>query len=120
MSHSPVGYGVEAGLIDEDAAIHHEERHLVSNLLGFPTMHIEVGPPVTLAAKDTVVIASDGLYDNLTMEEIAEVCRKGQLLSVCEALKSTCHERMTAPRDGEPSKPDDLTLIGFRRRVAQD
>jgi len=28
-SHSPVGYGVEAGLLDAEEAMHHEHRHIV-------------------------------------------------------------------------------------------
>ena len=117
MSHSPVGYGVEAGLIKERDAILHEERHLVSNLVGLPTMHIEVGPVVELNAMDTVLIASDGLFDNLRTAEIVETCRKGQLLAICRSLADHCQERMTILRDGAPSKPDDLTFIAFRRRV---
>ena len=33
---------------------------------------IDVGPPVRLAARDTLVVASDGLCDNLLVEEIVE------------------------------------------------
>ena len=43
-SHSPVAYGVEAGLIHEDEAIDHEDLHLVSNVVGTDDTHIEIGP----------------------------------------------------------------------------
>lgn len=119
MSHSPTGYAVEAGLLAEKDAIMHEERHLVSNLVGFPSMHIEVGPVLELSAKDTVLIASDGLFDNLHTGEIVEACRKGQLLSITRDLTETCHKRMKEAKDGEPSKPDDLTFIAYRRRVSE-
>jgi serine/threonine protein phosphatase PrpC len=119
MSHSPVGYAVEAGLVKEHDAIMHEERHLVSNLIGFPSMHIEVGPLLELSDKDTVLIASDGLFDNLHTKEIVETCRKGQLLAISRTLAETCHARMQVAKEGEPSKPDDLTFIAFRRRVAE-
>jgi serine/threonine protein phosphatase PrpC len=117
MSHSPVGYGVEAGLIREEDALLHAERHLVSNLVGQPKMHIEMGPVVELNAMDTLLLASDGLFDNLHTEEIVELCRKGQLLAITSSLAEHCRERMTVTRDGVPSKPDDLTLITYRRRV---
>ena len=57
VAHSPVGYAEEAGLLDREEAIHHAHRHLVSNMLGMPEMHIEVGPPLTLDARDTIVLA---------------------------------------------------------------
>jgi serine/threonine protein phosphatase PrpC len=118
MSHSPVGYALEAGLLTENDAIMHEELHLVSNLVGFPSMHIEIGPPIELSMRDTVIIASDGLFDNLRSEEIAETCRTGQLLAMSRELISACQTRMTDAKEGEPSKPDDLTFIAFRRRVS--
>lgn len=117
ISHSPVGYGVEAGLIKEQDALLHAERHLVSNLLGQPKMHVEMGPFVELNAMDTLLVASDGLFDNLHTNEIVEICRKGQLLAISSSLAEYCRERMTVKASGVPSKPDDLTFIAFRRRV---
>lgn len=117
MSHSPVGYAVEAGLIKENDALHHEQRHVVSNIVGSPMMHIQVGPTIDLSPMDTVLVASDGLYDNLRPEEIVEICRKGQLLAISGALVDEARRRMTAPKGGEPSKPDDLTFIAYRRRA---
>lgn len=116
-SHSPVGYAMEAGLLEEKEAIMHEERHLVSNLLGQAGMHIEIGPQVELASRDTLIIASDGLFDNLRSDEIAEACRKGELLSTISSLTEICHKRMNDPKEGEPSKPDDLTVISYRQHA---
>ena len=42
MAHSPTGFAVEAGFLDERAALHHEERHLVSNFIGTTDMHIDI------------------------------------------------------------------------------
>lgn len=117
MSHSPVGYAMEAGLLGERDAIMHAERHLVSNLVGFASMHIEVGPTVDLMPHDTVIVASDGLFDNLHVKEIVEVCRKGSLLAICRLLSEHCHGRMRSEEPGKPSKPDDLTFIAYRRRT---
>jgi serine/threonine protein phosphatase PrpC len=114
IDHSPVGYAVEAGVLDEREAIHHRDRHLISNALGTEGLRIDVGSPVTLAARDTLLIASDGLFDNLHTREIAERVRKGPLLAGVERLVSDCRERMAA-RDGQaPSKPDDLTVLAYR------
>lgn len=116
VSHSPVGYAVEAGVIDEAEAVHHEERHVVSNLLGSADMRIEIGPVVRLAPRDTLVLASDGLYDNLYFEEIVERVRKGPLPRVAKSLVDACRRRMTKSDTSRPSKPDDLAFLVFRSR----
>ena len=116
VPHSPVGYGVEAGLIDESEAMHHEDRHIVSNMVGTVDMRIEVGAPLTLARLDTVIVASDGLSDNLHLEEIVEAIRKGSLLASARKLADGGRSRMVDRKEGCPSKPDDMTLIAFRMR----
>ncbi len=114
IPHSPVGYAVESGLLDESDAMHHEERHMISNVIGSGDMHIEVGTAVELARRDTLLIASDGLSDNLHMPEIVECIRKGPLRKISEELAKLARERMEGSDDGEPSKPDDMTFAVFR------
>jgi serine/threonine protein phosphatase PrpC len=115
VSHSPVGLAVEAGFLDEAEAMHHEDRHIVSNVVGCPQMRIEVGPSVKLAPYDTLLLATDGLFDNLHVEEIIEYVRKGPLDRAGKNLASEARRRMAQPAEGEPSKPDDLTFVLFRR-----
>lgn len=114
LAHSPVGYGVEAGLLAEQDALLHEDRHLVSNMLGTAEMRIDVGPRLRLGSRDTALIASDGLFDNLSIEEIVQRLRCGPLLDGVLAMAETCRQRMLTPVDGRPSKPDDLTVVAFR------
>ncbi|MHC5009823.1 MAG: PP2C family protein-serine/threonine phosphatase [Planctomycetota bacterium] len=114
VPHSPVGYAMEAGLLDASDAIHHEDRHLVSNIVGSPEMRIEVGSSLNLRPRDTLVIGSDGLFDNLHVEEILDHVRTGPLARAAARLVGTAHARMTTPRAGRPSKPDDLTFVVFR------
>jgi PPM family protein phosphatase len=113
-SHSPVGYAVQAGVLDEREAIHHEDRHLVSNVIGSPDAHIEVGARRHLNVRDTVVIGSDGLFDNLHIDEIIEIARKGPLGHCAEQLAELATRRMTQLVGSAPCKPDDLTFILFR------
>jgi serine/threonine protein phosphatase PrpC len=114
VDHSPVGYAVEAGVVDEEEAIHHRDRHLLSNALGTEGMRVDVGSGVELATHDTLVVASDGLFDNLRTEEIAQLVRKGPLDRAVAALVAECARRMEKRESGAPSKPDDLTVIAFR------
>ena len=114
VSHSPVGYAVEAGMLDEDEAVHHEERHIVSNVVGATDMHMSIGTTLQLATHDTLLLASDGLFDNLYREEIVELIRKGPLTRAASLLVARCHERMQFPQPGLPSHADDLSFILFR------
>ena len=113
--HSPTGFAVEAGFLDEREALHHEERHLVSNFVGTSEMTIDVGATVKMNQRDTVLVASDGLVDNVHTAEIVEAIRKGPLEVAVESLTTLADRRMVAPEPGEPCKPDDLSLILFRK-----
>ena len=114
IPHSPVGYAVEAGLINEEDAIHHEARHVISNVIGSEQMRIEMGPHVEMAPRDTLVLASDGLFDNLLPSEIVELVRSGPLDQAVSDLAEEAQRRMTSQLGAAPSKPDDLTVIAYR------
>lgn len=114
-AHSPTGFAVEAGFLDQREALHHEERHLVSNFIGTNDMRIDVGAAVELDQRDTILLASDGLMDNVHVDEIIEIVRKGPLSDAILAVVDKAEQRMKNARAGEPSKPDDLSLILFRK-----
>lgn len=114
-AHSPTGFAVEAGFLDERDALHHEERHLISNFLGTSDMSIDIGAPVELKPRDTIIVASDGLMDNVHVAEIVECIRKGPLMAAADGVVTLARQRMQRADDGQPSKPDDLSLILFRK-----
>ncbi len=114
-AHSPTGFAVEAGFLDQREALHHAERHLVSNFIGTTDMRIDVGAAVELDRNDTVLLASDGLMDNVHVDEIIEFVRKGPLSEAVLSVVAQAEQRMKNARDGEPSKPDDLSLVLFRK-----
>jgi len=109
IQHSPIGHAVESGLLDEAGAMQSEERHLVSNVVGSQEMRVELGPLRKLATYDTVVMASDGLADNLMVEEIIEHVRKGPLEKAAGKLMNACLQVMLAG-----GHPDDLTVALYR------
>lgn len=115
ISHSLVGMGVEAGLIDEEDALHHDDRHIILNAIGSTEMRIELGAPLALDRYDTLLLASDGLTDNLSLDEIIGIIRKGPLDKAVEKLAELARKRMHETQSGHPSKPDDLTLLAYRR-----
>lgn len=115
VAHSPTGFAVEAGFLDERAALHHAERHLVSNLIGTSDMRIDIGAATELQPCDTILLASDGLTDNLHLHEIIELIRKGPLDRAMNAITNLASRRMTVDTKHQPSKPDDLSIILFRK-----
>jgi len=114
VPHSPTGYAMEAGLMDEHEALGHEERHLVTNLVGSEDMRIEIGPPIRLGRFDTVVLGTDGLFDNVRLDEVVETVRKGPLQLASDRLAEMAGKRMLVGDGEHPHKPDDLTFILYR------
>ena len=114
-AHSPTGFAVEAGFLDHRDALHHEERHLVSNFIGTPDMRIDMGAGIELRPRDTVLLASDGLTDNVHLDENIERIRKGALADGAQAVAGLARRRMANGDNNQPSKPDDLSLILFRK-----
>ena len=111
-----MGYAVQAGVLQEHDAIDHEERHLVSNYLGFDGMHVEVGSVRKVSRLDGLLVASDGVLDNVLMDELTALLRTGSAATAAAKIGALAWQRMAAAQDGKPHKPDDMTLIVFTQR----
>jgi serine/threonine protein phosphatase PrpC len=119
VPHSPTGYAVEAGVINETEALNHEQRNLVSNVVGSHDLRIEIGSLFRLSPRDTVVVASDGLFDNLLSEEIIEYVRCGRLSQAAYALVLESKSRMEGHNsENVGGYPDDISFILYRPCVA--
>ena len=114
VPHSPTGFAVEAGLLDENEAVQHDQRHVLFNVIGSLEMRVEVGPALQLAVRDTVLLASDGLFDNLYIGEIVDAIRSGPLTAAADRLVARVQARMQGEGADQPCKPDDLTIVLFR------
>ena len=115
VSHSPTGYLEEAGMLDEAQAMLHEERHIVSNVLGSNEMRLEIGPLIPVARFDTILLASDGLRDNLNQSTVIANIRSGKLDNAVQGLGNLCRGTMVDDATGHPGHPDDLTILAVRR-----
>ena len=114
IPHSPVGQAQAQGVLSEHAAMFHEFRHIVSNAVGLPELTLEFSPPQYLADQDTLLLASDGLYDNFFKKEILDILTQDSLLESTTQLVSECRRRMCHSDSDTPHKPDDLSLVTFR------
>ena len=113
IEHSPIGFAVKSGLIEEAQELFSEESHLISNVLGHGEIRIEVSQSMKVLKKDTVLLASDGLLANLSTEEIIHFFRKGILKENMKSLTNAAHKKM----ESESGHPDDLTIVAFQRSV---
>jgi serine/threonine protein phosphatase PrpC len=111
--HSPVGYAIESGMLDEADAMNHHERHIVSNLVGSREMHIEIGPARTLAPRDTILLGSDGIFDNLHLEEVVQLAKSGKPIERMQRITDLAAQRMSGSDENTPGKPDDLSVLMF-------
>lgn len=113
-SHSPVGYGIEAGLIDDYEALQHPDLHIISNLVGEAGMKIELGPEVALNPNDSIFLASDGIFDNFPPDQIIELIRKGDINVISNSLIEIINKEIYAKND---SKKDDISFILFKNDI---
>lgn len=118
IPHSPIGYARESGLLDEQSALLHDERHILSNVIGMQSMHVAATSALSLGSRDTVMLGSDGVFDNLYHDEIIELIRAGEPLAVAERLIERLRQRMAGPSPEPeiPCKPDDVAFVLFRAR----
>lgn len=116
ISHSPVGYGQASGLLSEQKAFQSARRHIVDNVIGSAEMRIDIGPWIPLRIQDRLVLASDGLFDNLKQNEIVKrVCKAEPAIGI-ERLTRLAQQRMLMTSSTLPCKPDDLTIIVAKYR----
>ena len=115
LAHAPVAYALDAGFLEEKEALKHDDRHLVTNALGFAEIRIEVGPRLAISPFDTLLLSTDGLLDNLYLEEIVDGIRTGPAAARAAAIMKTARRRMLREEGVRPGKPDDLTFVIWRR-----
>ncbi len=119
VPHSPVGYAQASGVLTESEALAHPDRNLVASGLGVRGMTAQVGSREPLLHGDTVVLATDGLTDNVFEAEILAALRDDGLEEGVASLVELARARMKDPIPGPEGftigKPDDLTVLALRR-----
>jgi serine/threonine protein phosphatase PrpC len=64
-----------------------------------------------------LLLASDGLFDNVLPDEIIEIMRTGPVTDAARALWTLARSRMDGSDTDKPSKPDDFSAILFRPKA---
>ncbi|MCO4795632.1 MAG: protein serine/threonine phosphatase 2C family protein [Bacteriovoracaceae bacterium] len=110
IEHSPLGYGIESGLIpheqSEEAGL--VEDNIVSNGVGFEPMRIELSQKIPLADGDIIALMSDGVSKHFRIEEIASFSTSGNFEERIHSYIKKTEE------DSETYLYDDNSLILFK------
>lgn len=111
LGHGPAQYAIEAGELDHDKLLEHKEHHIVTNVVGMDPLTIDSTSELTLRKRDTLVLASDGVLDNLSWERIASLVSGGRLASCATHLAAAVEAELDAG-----GKDDDRCFLLARRR----
>ena len=113
VPHSLIDKTISAGRSDVEHLLR-PMRHLVTNVVGIATMWVETMSPITLEKGHSLVLASDGLWDNLSIPEVSEIACGVSVSFAAEMLLQAVKERMEGKDPNHPGKPDDLSFVIFR------
>ena len=111
VGHNLYELSIDAGLmeyVEDDVEV---PGHIVTNFVGDRQFRMEVSINMDIAAQDTIVIGSDGLFDNFTTEEICDICKNSSPEQASNIMREAAYRRMTTDDPDEEFKPDDITFI---------
>lgn len=111
IPHSPVGHAVEAGIISQEESLDHQERNIVNNLMGDEVLRIEACSKFKLKKSHTVIVGSDGIFDNLTHDELSSILCGQRFSSAFKELTQYCINR-----DESWRKDDDVSFIIIQQK----
>ena len=115
IPQSQVGYKVESGILDQEASLDDPERNVVNNMMGDPSIRIEVASKLILKKGHTIIIGTDGLFDNISHEKLLNLMGTGSFEKSFEDLTQLCSER------GEDwKKDDDIAFVVLRKIKSQE
>ena len=109
--HSPTGLKVEAGITSQEDSLVDPERHFVNSFLGDEFVKINSTTSFELKKGHTVLLGTDGLFDNISHLELGEMASLGNFDESFEKLTNFCKKR-----DEEKwLKDDDIAFVFFRK-----
>jgi serine/threonine protein phosphatase PrpC len=110
IEHSPLGYGIESGLIPHENSEEAElvEGNIVSNGIGFETVRIELSQKIDLNDGDIIALMSDGVSEHFVTDQISELASTGLFEERLSGYLSL------AEKDPESYFADDNSLILFK------
>lgn len=91
--------------------------NVVTNMIGDISPRLDVGSSVKLAPNDTVILGSDGLFDNVSVSEICEKTKDLALDELAAFIHDEAKQRMSlaSAEEGAKFKADDMSFIVFKQ-----
>lgn len=111
VPHSTVGYKVESGVIDQESSLDDPDRNIVTNMLGDKSVRIEVSTKHELKRGHTILVGTDGVFDNISHESLMQLVGQGSFDDAFNELKKTCEERKLE----DWKKDDDIGFLLLRK-----
>ncbi|MCO4794947.1 MAG: protein phosphatase 2C family protein [Bacteriovoracaceae bacterium] len=93
IPHSEVGYRVEAGDVEQKESLDDPNRNIVNNLVGDSTIRIESASKMLMKKGHTILIGTDGVFDNISHESLRELVATGPFKKSFEDLYKYCKEQ---------------------------
>lgn len=112
IPQSPVGYAVEAGILDHEESLDAPDRNIVSHLLGDEFLRFESSSSIDLKKGHTVFIGSDGIFDNIPKEEVVKMACGGNFDESARNLEEIF---VDFKKNESWKKNDDVTFIMLRK-----
>ena len=111
LGHGPVHYAIAAGALAPDRLLEHDEHHLVDHVVGAEPLVLEWAGPMRMRKSDTLVLASDGVLDNIDWARLAPLVCSGSLTTAAKRLAQWVDSAIEAG-----GKDDDRCFWLVRRR----
>jgi PPM family protein phosphatase len=111
IPHSTIGYRIEAGSVLQEESLDDPERHIVTNLIGDETVRIDSTSKISLKKGHTILVGTDGLFDNISHEKLKEIAASGLFETSFEELVESC----VTQDESVWRKDDDIAFIMLRK-----
>jgi serine/threonine protein phosphatase PrpC len=115
IPHSDVGHKIQAGVLEQKKSLEDPNRYSVNNLLGDETIRIEATSKMLLKKGHTILIGSDGIFDNIPHQELTDLLSGGSYEESFDTLVKRCQDR-----GDKWLKDDDISFVLIRKLRANN
>jgi protein phosphatase len=91
--HSYVQELVDAGVLTSDDATHHPMRNIITRALGTGKPHAELHMPFTIQNNDKLLLCTDGLFNELSNEQICSLMLSNPLETIAQSLVDAANKK---------------------------
>lgn len=115
VPHSVVGAKIESGQVSQSESLDDPERNIVTNMMGDDFIRIAATSDIEVKKGHTILIGSDGLFDNIDHESLGQIAAAGKFDEGFEQLAQLCQGQDPATW----KKDDDIVFILVRKLRSQ-